>query len=57
LKAGASLGGDGETALKGFCRDRLAHIKCPRWIEIIDELPKTTTGKIQRFRLRDRAAP
>lgn len=56
LKAGASLGADSETVLKDFCRERLAHIKCPRWVEIVDELPKTTTGKIQRFRLRDRAA-
>jgi benzoate-CoA ligase family protein len=33
-------------------RAHLAHIKCPRWFEIVDELPKTSTGKIQRFRLR-----
>jgi benzoate-CoA ligase len=31
---------------------RLAPFKCPRWIDFIDELPKTATGKIQRFRLR-----
>jgi len=39
--------------LKDFVRGRLAHIKSPRWIEFVDELPKTTTGKIQRFRLRE----
>jgi benzoate-CoA ligase len=30
-------------------------MKCPRWFEFVDELPKTSTGKIQRFRLRQRA--
>lgn len=38
--------------LKDFCRANLAHIKCPRWIDIVPDLPKTATGKIQRFRLR-----
>jgi acyl-coenzyme A synthetase/AMP-(fatty) acid ligase len=38
--------------LRTHVRDRLAHIKCPRWFEIVNELPKTSTGKIQRFRLR-----
>jgi acyl-coenzyme A synthetase/AMP-(fatty) acid ligase len=41
--------------LKDHVRERLAHFKCPRWIEFVDELPKTTTGKIQRFRLRETA--
>ncbi|HEX6361801.1 MAG TPA: benzoate-CoA ligase family protein, partial [Albitalea sp.] len=40
--------------LKAFVKDRLAPFKYPREIEFIDELPKTATGKIQRFRLRDR---
>ena len=26
--------------------------KYPRWVEVLDELPKTATGKIQRFKLR-----
>lgn len=42
--------------LRAFVRERLAHIKCPRWFEIVEELPKTSTGKIQRFRLRAGAA-
>ena len=29
--------------------------KCPRWIDFVDELPKTTTGKIQRYKLRQEA--
>ena len=50
-----------EDELKTFVKERLAAYKYPRVIEFIDELPKTATGKIQRFRLRDiqreRSAP
>lgn len=38
------------------CRQRIAEYKRPRWVEFCSELPKTATGKIQRFRLRDAAA-
>ena len=38
--------------LKGFVKDRLAPFKYPRWTDFVDELPKTATGKIQRFKLR-----
>jgi benzoate-CoA ligase len=38
--------------LKAFVKGRLAPFKYPRWIEFVPELPKTATGKIQRFRLR-----
>jgi benzoate-CoA ligase len=51
LKPGAELD---EAALKAFVKDRLAPYKYPRAIEFIAELPKTATGKIQRFRLRER---
>jgi len=40
--------------LQAFVKERLAPFKYPRWIEFVDELPKTATGKIQRFKLRDR---
>jgi benzoate-CoA ligase family protein len=40
------------TELQGFVKGRLAPYKYPRWIEVVRELPKTATGKIQRFRLR-----
>ncbi len=40
--------------LKRFVKNRLAPHKYPRWIEFTDSLPKTATGKIQRFRLRER---
>jgi benzoate-CoA ligase len=39
--------------LQQFVRERLAEYKRPRWVEFVTELPKTATGKIQRFRLRD----
>ena len=42
--------------LKAFVKDRLAPYKYPREIEFVAELPKTATGKIQRFRLREREA-
>ena len=42
-----------EATLKAFVKDRLAAYKYPRSIVFISELPKTATGKIQRFRLRE----
>ncbi len=42
-----------EAALKAFVKDRLAPYKYPRQIEFVADLPKTATGKIQRFKLRD----
>jgi benzoate-CoA ligase len=48
-KSGASVE---ETELKAFVKDRLAPYKYPRFIEFVAELPKTATGKIQRFKLR-----
>ena len=48
---------DGQTAdeatLKAFVKDKLAPYKYPRQIEFVKDLPKTATGKIQRFKLRD----
>lgn len=41
-------------ALKQHVKNKLAPFKYPRWIEFADELPKTATGKIQRFKLRKR---
>jgi len=40
--------------LKEYVKSKLAPFKYPRWIEFVDELPKTATGKIQRFKLRQR---
>lgn len=50
LKPGASAD---EAELKAFVKDRLAPYKYPRFIEFLPELPKTATGKIQRFKLRE----
>jgi long-chain acyl-CoA synthetase len=36
-----------------FCRDRLAHYKCPRSVDFVDELPREDTGKIFKRKLRD----
>jgi 4-hydroxybenzoate-CoA ligase len=44
-------------ALKDHVKDKVGKWKYPRWIEIVDELPKTATGKIQRFKLRQGAEP
>ncbi|MFZ3309728.1 MAG: benzoate-CoA ligase family protein, partial [Xanthobacteraceae bacterium] len=41
--------------LQDTCRQKLAVYKYPRWIEFRSELPKTATGKIQRFKLRAEA--
>jgi fatty-acyl-CoA synthase len=41
-----------EAELKEFARDRLAHFKVPQWISFVSELPKTATGKIQKYVLR-----
>jgi 4-hydroxybenzoate-CoA ligase len=38
--------------LKDFVKERIGMWKYPRWVEVVDELPKTATGKIQRFKLR-----
>jgi fatty-acyl-CoA synthase len=51
LKDGQTLD---EKELIGFCRERLAHFKVPKAVEF-GELPKTSTGKIQKFVLRARA--
>jgi len=42
-----------EQELIDFCRERLAHFKCPKFVEFM-ELPKTSTGKVQKFVLRSR---
>jgi benzoate-CoA ligase family protein len=40
--------------LKAFAREKLEPYKCPRWITFVPELPKTATGKIQRYLLRQK---
>jgi fatty-acyl-CoA synthase len=43
-----------EEDLIAFCRGRLAHFKCPTSVELVDALPRTATGKLQKFLLRER---
>jgi benzoate-CoA ligase len=52
LKEGYAPGDELASALQEFVKSKLAHYKVPRIIEFIEELPKTASGKIQRFRLR-----
>jgi benzoate-CoA ligase len=52
LKAGATASAD---ELQHHVKQALAPYKYPRWIEFVSELPKTATGKIQRFKLRQKA--
>jgi len=50
LKPGAK---STERELIDFTRERLAHYKCPKSVEFLSELPKTATGKIQKYVLRE----
>jgi benzoate-CoA ligase len=52
VKGGITGTGDLAAELQQFVRRKLAEYKRPRWVEFIPELPKTPTGKIQRFKLR-----
>jgi benzoate-CoA ligase len=52
LKPGTAGSSELTAALQQHVKARLAPYKYPRWIEFIDDLPKTATGKIQRFKLR-----
>ncbi len=49
LRDGASAA---EADLIAFARERLAHFKAPRGVIFVSELPKTATGKIQKYVLR-----
>ncbi|WP_049917032.1 long-chain-fatty-acid--CoA ligase [Halogeometricum pallidum] len=42
-----------EEGVIDFCRDRLAHYKCPTVVEFRENLPQTSTGKIQKYELRE----
>jgi fatty-acyl-CoA synthase len=53
LKPGAQVAAE---ELRAFVRERLAHFKCPHHFTFVTELPKTATGKIQKFVLRGRRA-
>jgi fatty-acyl-CoA synthase len=50
LRSGATAT---EAELLAFCRDHLAHFKCPTSVEFVPALPRTATGKLQKFLLRE----
>ena len=45
--------GDAPTSSIAHCREHLAGYKCPKRVEFVDELPRTATGKLQKFKLRE----
>lgn len=55
LKPGHEPGETVRRDLQEFVKRRIAHYKYPRWIEFLESLPKTATGKVQRFKLRSLA--
>jgi benzoate-CoA ligase len=53
LRPGYTASAHLTTELQDFVKTKIAYYKYPRWIECIAALPKTATGKIQRFKLRE----
>jgi benzoate-CoA ligase family protein len=53
LKEGVLASDELAAELIEYCSGEMAEYKRPRWVEFVEELPKTATGKIQRFKLRD----
>jgi fatty-acyl-CoA synthase len=51
-RSGASVD---EDAVRAFCQGRIAHYKVPRYVKQVGEFPMTVTGKVQKFKLRERA--
>jgi acyl-CoA synthetase (AMP-forming)/AMP-acid ligase II len=49
----SAAGPDLERELIDYCREGIAHFKCPRTIDFVDELPRTPTGKLVKRKLRD----
>jgi fatty-acyl-CoA synthase len=50
LKAGVTAS---EEEIRDFCRGQIAHYKVPRYVRFMSELPKTVTGKAQKFAMRE----
>jgi acyl-CoA synthetase (AMP-forming)/AMP-acid ligase II len=50
----STAGPELEAELLGFCRERIAHFKCPRSVDFVDELPRLPTGKLAKRLLVDR---
>jgi 2-aminobenzoate-CoA ligase len=56
LSVDAAGGDEKAEELQAFCMARIAPFKAPREIEFVSELPRTETGKVQRYKLRQKAA-
>lgn len=57
VQPGVEAGADLAVELMAFCRERLAHFKCPRRVDFTAELPRQDNGKLYKRRLRDLYAP
>jgi acyl-coenzyme A synthetase/AMP-(fatty) acid ligase len=53
LNEGYTASQELEAELQKYVRDKIAHYKCPRWVRFTDDLPRTATGKVQRYKLRE----
>ena len=42
-----------EDEIRDFCRDQIAHYKVPRYIRLVQDMPMTITGKVQKFVMRE----
>lgn len=42
--------------IKDFCKEKLSHFKVPRYVIVVDEFPRTASGKVQKFLFLDRFA-
>ncbi|MET5012521.1 AMP-binding protein, partial [Burkholderia pseudomallei] len=51
LRAGETMTDD---ELREVCSGQIAHYKVPRYVRFVDELPRTVTGKVQKFVMRER---
>jgi fatty-acyl-CoA synthase len=52
LREGATLT---QEELAEHCRGRISHFKIPRYVHVTDEFPMTVTGKVQKFKMRERS--
>jgi acyl-CoA synthetase (AMP-forming)/AMP-acid ligase II len=56
VQPAVAAGPELEAELLNYCRDHLAHFKCPRSVDFVDELPRLPTGKLAKRLLMDRYA-
>jgi len=45
-----------EEEIREFCREKIAHFKIPRYIKFVSDFPMTVTGKVQKYKMRERMA-